>query len=222
MHSDLTVMAIDWHYDRAAPELRAIVPRIDAILTQGCDTWDAFHERLQAFATEHRSAIVDALVHDETVGHVLVRVRDGALAQAMFDELPGEATSDDGQLIHHLLHGSYAAVPREPGGKHAASLYFSATNAELLQREAYRLNVSFSWIVQAAFKHAAPRISGSDRSVLVKVGPAAGAKKYALYFPGEMLDAMEAEARRLDCSVSSIAQTALVLARDELAKREAQ
>lgn len=127
------------------------------------------------------------------------------------------------ELVARLLARQYTPAPpagRDPGGRYAAVLYWPADLLEFLQREAQRADRSLSYLVQYAFKLAHGQISASTREELALAAPpvTAGVKRQqTLYFSGAILDAIEAEAHRLDSSLSFVAQTSVALSRADLA-----
>ena len=129
-------------------------------------------------------------------------------------------------LVGRLLGGNHAAAApaaREPEHKYEIALFFPDEMLTFMQDEAARLACSLSAIAQEAFAHARYTIAQSARPVLEEAIRSFGAvttrRKQTLLFPGEMLDAMERQATRLDASVSLIAQGALALARKSIAAR---
>jgi uncharacterized small protein (TIGR04563 family) len=130
------------------------------------------------------------------------------------------------ELVARLLREDYAAVPRAPrerDRKYEIGLYWPEEILQLLQAEALRLGGNLSAIAQEAFAHARYTIAQSERAVLEEALRSFGAsttkRKQAIYLPGEMLDAMERQATRLDSSVSFVAHCAVVLARKAITTR---
>ncbi len=126
-------------------------------------------------------------------------------------------------LVARLLQHDYIRVPpppRDAAEKYSAGLYWPESLLLWLQSQASRTDRSLSYLVQFAYKHAHAQIEASDYKTL-----AAAAKKFdgdkrkqTLYFPGAILDAIEAQARRIDSSVSLVAQAAVVLSQPAIAQ----
>lgn len=129
----------------------------------------------------------------------------------------------DPALFTRLANEQYTRpgrVPRKPDQKYEQALYWAEDMLRLLQDEGSRTDRSLSYLVQVAWKHARGKIAASNASALRgAVRTFYGDKrKQTLSFPGEYLDEMEREAARLDCSLSLVAQSAVALAQDELAR----
>lgn len=106
--------------------------------------------------------------------------------------------------------------------KRELALYWPDAMLQEIQAHAVRTDRSLSNIVQTAWKHSAAHIAAGDRETLnVALEPYAGAantkRKQALYYPPEMIAAFQAQAARLDSSVSFIVQVAFALAKAEIA-----
>ena len=129
------------------------------------------------------------------------------------------ATEPD--LVARLRRGQYPAVPgppRTPGERYEQALYWPESMLDFLQEHATRTDRSLSYLVQLAFKSTRVAIAAGDREKLEarKRRFDGETRKQTLYFPGDMLDAMDAQASRLDSSVSFVAQSAVALARDAI------
>lgn len=129
-------------------------------------------------------------------------------------------------LVARLLREDYARVPpapRERDRKYEIGLYWPEDMLRFMQDAALRVDGSLSSVAQEAFAHARYTIAQSERSVLAEALRSFGAgvtvRKQTLYIPGEMLDAMERQATRLDASVSFVAQCAVALARSAISAR---
>ena len=125
------------------------------------------------------------------------------------------------ELVARLRRGQYKAVPaapRKPGEKYEQALYWTDSMLRFIQDQATRTDRSLSNLVQLAFMKTREVIATSDRAQLdaAKRGFDGDKRRQPLYFPGEMLDAMEAQAARLDSSLSFVAQSAVALARDAI------
>jgi uncharacterized small protein (TIGR04563 family) len=126
------------------------------------------------------------------------------------------------ELFARLMRGDYAPAPaaaRQPDGKYEQELYWPETMLRFIQEQATRTDRSLSWIVQRAFKETHGAIAESERDKLERaLEPFRGGdkRKQPLYFPGAMLDAMEAEAKRLDSSLSFVMLCAVALARESI------
>lgn len=121
-------------------------------------------------------------------------------------------------LVARLQRGQYMAVPappRDPGQTYAQALYWPQSMLELIEEHAMRTDRSLSNLVQLAFKTTRDQIAAKDRGQLeAAIRRFDGdSRKQTLYFPGDLLDAMEAQAARLDSSLSFVAQSAVALAR---------
>ncbi len=123
------------------------------------------------------------------------------------------------ELFARLMRGDYTpapAAPRKPGDKYQQALYWPASMLRFIQDHATRTDRSLSWIVQRAFMDTRYAIAQSERAKLAAALEAfsdSDKRKQTLYFPGDMLDAMEKQAKRLDSSLSFVAQCAVALAR---------
>lgn len=125
------------------------------------------------------------------------------------------------ELVGRLRRGQYKGVPaapRKPGEKYEQALYWTDSMLQFIQDQATRTDRSLSNLVQLAFMKTREAIAASDRAQLeaAKRGFDGDKRRQTLYFPGEMLDAMEAQAARLDSSLSLVAQSAVALARDAI------
>ena len=125
-------------------------------------------------------------------------------------------------LAERLLRGGYTTPPaprRDRGGKCELALYWPEDMLRAIQDEATRTDRSMSWIVQYAWKQVGADVAAADRATLAAAvaGYAGDKRKQTLYYPGEMIDAFEAQARRLDSSQSFVVQSAVALARHHLA-----
>jgi hypothetical protein len=119
-------------------------------------------------------------------------------------------------LVARLKRGEYQALPgppRKADTKYAQPLFWPASMLEVLQDRAIELDHSLSHVVQLAFLKARETIARSDREKLEAATRRFGGstQRQTLYFPGDLLDAMEAQASRLDCSLSFVAQSAVAL-----------
>ena len=125
------------------------------------------------------------------------------------------------ELVARLRRGQYTVVPapsRKPGDKYEQSLYWPGSMLQFIQEQATRTDRSLSNLVQLAFAKTREAIAASNRGELeaAKRSLEGDKRKQTLYFSGEMLDAMEAQAARLDSSLSFVAQCAVALARDAI------
>ena len=145
----------------------------------------------------------------------------------LVDLAPGRAVirplvvATEPELVARLRRGHYTAMPappRTPGEKYEQALYWPESMLDFLQEQAMRTDRSLSYIAQLAFVKTRDAIAAADREKLEsrKRRFDGETRKQTLYFPGDMLDAMEAQAARLDCSVSFVAQCAVALARDAI------
>ncbi|MGE0869508.1 MAG: hypothetical protein AB7P03_13155 [Kofleriaceae bacterium] len=154
------------------------------------------------------------------------------VAEAGFDRFlvelaPGRAVTrrlvlgTEADLVARLRHAQYTAVPappRKPGEKYEQPLYWPDSMLQFLQEQATRTDRSLSNLVQLAFASTREAIAASNYGQLIAAKQSFGGdkRKQTLYFPGEMLDAMEALAARRDNSLSFVAQCAVALARDTM------
>ena len=126
------------------------------------------------------------------------------------------------ELFARLKRRDYTpapAAPRKPGDQYQQALYLPESMLAFIQEHATRTDRSLSWIVQRAFMDTRYTIAQSEReklSATLEVLDGGSKRKQTIYFPGEMLDAIEKQAKRLDCSVSFVAQCAVRLARDAI------
>ncbi|MEO8844100.1 MAG: hypothetical protein ABI591_02685 [Kofleriaceae bacterium] len=131
-------------------------------------------------------------------------------------------------LVARLLRGDYAepkAPPRDPAERYDQALYWPGDMLDFIQQHAVRLDRSLSWIAQYAVKVA--KLSSLDLGQAVVARSAAGLsggdkRKQTLLFPGSLLQILEDEAARLDCSLSTVAQTAIALAKREIEQMPAR
>jgi uncharacterized small protein (TIGR04563 family) len=79
---------IDWHYDEASPELRAILPDANLNLSSRDHTAQTFEEQLRKLAAERHDLVVDALVEDGFRGYWLFQARHGNVSARAVEERP--------------------------------------------------------------------------------------------------------------------------------------
>jgi len=126
-------------------------------------------------------------------------------------------------LFARLMTSAYQEpkpVGRDPGEKYAQALFWPGAMLQFLQGQASRLDRSLSYLVQYALKVAnLPALDdGRAAAARADAGLSSGDKqKQTLYFTGYQLDLMEQHAARLDVSLSTIAQTAVAVAKREIA-----
>lgn len=106
--------------------------------------------------------------------------------------------------------------------KRELALYWPDAMLQEIQTQATRTDRSLSSIVQAAWKHSAAHIAAGDRETLnvaleEYAGSANTKRKQTLYYPAEMITEFQAQAARLDSSVSYIVQVAFALAKAHIA-----
>lgn len=154
-------------------------------------------------------------------------VAEAGYDRFLVDLAPGRAVArrlvlaTEPELVARLRLGQYKAVPAAPrkaGEKYEQALYWTESMLQFIQGQATRTDRSLSNLVQLAFVKTREAIATSDRAQLeaAKRGFDGDKRRQTLYFPGEMLDAMEAQAARLDSSLSFVAQSAVALARDAI------
>jgi uncharacterized small protein (TIGR04563 family) len=124
-------------------------------------------------------------------------------------------------LVGRLRRGEYKAVPAPPrvaDEKYEQALYWPESMLTFLTEQAVRTDRSLSNLVQEAFNKARKKIAASDREELAEKKRVfdGETRRQSLYFRGDMLDEMAAEAARLDSSLSFVAQSAVALARDAI------
>lgn len=127
----------------------------------------------------------------------------------------------EAELVGRLRRGEYMAVPAPPrvaDEKYEQSLYWPESMLKFLTEQAVRTDRSLSSIVQEAFNKARKKIAASDREELAEKKRVfdGETRRQSLYFHGDMLDEIAAEAARLDSSLSFVAQSAVALARDAI------
>jgi uncharacterized small protein (TIGR04563 family) len=102
------------------------------------------------------------------------------------------------------------------------SLYWPEPLLAFVQAEAHRIDRTFSWVVQRAWKLTRDRIAALASAEQAKehVGSLVevAKRKQNLFFPAEILGEMKREAARLDRSTSWVVHLAVSLSRPELAK----
>ena len=104
--------------------------------------------------------------------------------------------------------------------KRELALYWPESMLEEIQDQAVRTDRSLSYIVQFAWTHSQERISSLAREALYDIlAPYRDSpkRKQTLFYPAEMVAAFEAEAGRLDSSMSLPVQAAVALAREAIA-----
>ncbi len=77
---------IDWHYEGASPELRALLPEADMELSSSDHTAQTFEEGLRKLAAERHDVLADALVEDGFRAYWLYRARDGEVSSVRVEE----------------------------------------------------------------------------------------------------------------------------------------
>lgn len=176
-----------------ADEMRAMLERIAAAIDDGGGTFvaEAGHDRFLV---------------DLAPGRALIRTLVVAAEAA---------------LVARLRCGEYSAVPgppRTPGERYAQALYWPEPMLAFLEEQATRTDRSLSYLVQLAFETSHDAIAAGDRDTLASRTRRfdGETRRQTLYVPGDMLDAMEVQAARLDSSVSFVAQSAVALARDAI------
>lgn len=99
------------------------------------------------------------------------------------------------------------------------ALYWPEDMLREITAQATRTDRSLSYIAQFAFKTARERLESMEADAVRALPRGIGGdkRKQTLYFPADMLAAMQAIATRIDSSLSTIAQAAVVLAREEIA-----
>lgn len=124
-------------------------------------------------------------------------------------------------LVERLLSGRFTEAPVNPPAaneKREQALYWPEPMLRWIQEQASRTDRSLSYIVQFALKTARETIAASDHEQLAKALRAydGDKRKQTLYFPGAMLSEMNDQSRRIDSSLSFVAQSAIALARDAI------
>jgi len=123
-------------------------------------------------------------------------------------------------LFAKLMAADYAVPaakkqPRVPDDKYSQALYLTAGQLGWMQAMATKGDKSLSWIAQRAVK-----LAGAKLGELVAAyrTPEGEKQKQTLYFPGRMLDQLDAVAAARDCSISTIIQAAITGAKAEVEK----
>lgn len=105
------------------------------------------------------------------------------------------------------------------------ALFFPRAMVEHIQREAFRLDRSLSWVVQKAWSVGRGGVLGLDAGAENPIARARKDERYGgedakvrqtLFFPSEMLEEMRAEAARQDRSVSWLVEQAWCLALESI------
>jgi uncharacterized small protein (TIGR04563 family) len=127
----------------------------------------------------------------------------------------------EAELVARLRRGEYTTVPAPPrvaDEKYEQLLFWPESMLKFLTEQAVRTDRSLSNIVQEAFTKARKTIAASNRDELAQKKRTfdGETRRQSLYFRGDMLDEMAAQAARLDSSLSFIAQSAVALARDAI------
>jgi uncharacterized small protein (TIGR04563 family) len=208
----------------------AIELPLDELITIG-DGDDAIEVPLQygdenelhAMASEAAASITDAasfVAELDVPGHARYLV-ELARGRATVKKLVfvGERA-----LAERLLRGDYAdppkpRFPREATRKYEVPFYFPEDLLREIQQEASRQDRSMSWIVQKAWILSKTRITSDSREALaghIRRTTDTTKRKQTLYFPGDMLDALEDQSARLDSSNSFVVQIAYALARTDI------
>lgn len=132
------------------------------------------------------------------------------------------------ELVGRLLRGEYTeppAPPPRPDEKREQALYFPESMLQSMKEEASRLDVSLSFVTQRAWKLAREVIGEKERDALadaLEEFREDDKRKQTLFFPGSLLIEIQAQATRLDSSMSFVVQSAWVFARSSIAALPAQ
>ena len=105
------------------------------------------------------------------------------------------------------------------------ALYFPARMLQHIDEEARRIDRSYSWCVQRAWRLAAQELQAHAADVTPAQASAVYEKRFrdeahrrqTLFFPEAMLQEIASEAARRECSASRVVQLAWCLAADEIA-----
>jgi uncharacterized small protein (TIGR04563 family) len=88
MPSYMRFSRIDWHYERATPDLQAVLRQANHELSSPYHTAETFENELRAVASTRRDLVADALVEDGFRAYRLYRARDGEVSATEVDERP--------------------------------------------------------------------------------------------------------------------------------------
>jgi uncharacterized small protein (TIGR04563 family) len=183
-----------------------------------------FDLSLQYDSEEHLREHLEAVRPDEAASFV-TNVGDDRFLVELSPEtwsITKLVVSNRPALFARLMAGDFEApkpAGRDPAQRYGQPLFFPRAMLDFLQTHATRMDRSLSWVVQYAVKV-------GDLGAL-DYGKAAAARADAklssgdkqqqtLYFTGYQLDLMEQHAARLDVAVSTIAQTAIAVAKREI------
>lgn len=132
---------------------------------------------------------------------------------------------DSAQYLR-LATGAYEAPPapapepRDPTFKYKCTYRFTEAMVAFVQEQAVRIDASLSKIVQSAWPFARAAIAAANIEGVRAAARTFGGKPRAqsLYYPGDILGEMEAEAARLHVPVDTIITAAVAIARPRLAE----
>jgi uncharacterized small protein (TIGR04563 family) len=176
---------------------------------------------------EMHAAIAEAAAQTEESARFLVEV---GFDRYLVELAAGEARArklvfvgPHAALVAHLCRGDYPRAPsppRDPTSKYALALYWPSSMLQMLQDEAVRCDESMSAIVKFAWRTSYAKVHAADADTIARARQRSegDVRRQTLYYPGGMLDQIEAEAARLDVSQSSVVQAAVWFARGEITK----
>jgi len=222
----ITDSRVDWDWAKRTDAERAIIRRYQPALDESTHGIESFSALLEAASRElPELQIVAVIDEDDADNWRLLVVRGGHV-----EEMTTSARDQDAH-VKRLLDTDKAdlfpvAVPwseRVAGksDKFENALYFPEPMLDEIQDEATRLDASMSWIVQKAWvlaREVIARTPDRDAAQALRSDYVDATKRrQTLYYPGEMLVEMEAEATRFDSSMSWVVQLAFEIARPAIA-----
>jgi uncharacterized small protein (TIGR04563 family) len=254
----LRMSRIDWHYDNASPELRAILPEANLNLSSPDHTKETFDEQLSKLAAERSDLMVDALIEDGFRGYWLYRARASKVSIMNVVERPQDAIDRDLPLplddmatvtlvrdaddIRSML-AEHPDGDDDDGDEVDLPLCYrdETSMRELIDRVSTSINDGDHRFVAEVglerflveIRHGAALV----RKLIVVTEPALFARlvsgqfvkvparadetrAQAVYWPQNMLTAIESEAFRLNASLSNIVQRAWKASREKIASSE--
>lgn len=229
---------VDWGWSDRTEDERAVVQRFQPRLDEADHTIESFSGLLAQASAEIPSVAVAALVDEDSGARTLLLVKGGAVTPVLVkdstrrysitlgqdDKVRALAAADKTALFPVAV----SAMARLAAGdlRVERALYFPEPMMAMVQAEASRLDRSWSYVVQLAWKHARAAIQAlPDRDAAAPLRtPHLDASKVmqTLIFPTEMLVEIEAEAARFDSSQSWVVQLALSLAAPAIAAMPAK
>jgi len=222
----ITDSRVDWDWPRRTESERAIIRRYQPRLDESNHGIESFSALLEAASRELPFEIVAVIDEDDADEPTLLVAREGRVAvvtartSAQDADVERLLATDKAELFPVSVPWRERVVGAERE-RFEHALYFPEPMLDEIQDEATRLDKSMSWIVQKAWvltREVIARTPDRDAAAALRSEPVVSTKRrQTLYYPGEMLVEMEAEATRFDSSMSWVMQLALELSRPAIA-----